>query len=75
MYTLWHASLSLRSKSEAKSLLTYGGHHECVFFAQIQILDSDLGHGRSETCATLWHTFDVLDYTNMLIEEGIIKYP
>ena len=52
-------------------------HSRGCFFAQTQISDSDSdsGHGCSEACAAVGHTFDVLDYTNMLIEEGTIKYP
>ena len=32
-------------------------------------------HGHSESCATAWHTFDLADDTNMLMDEGITKYP
>ena len=52
----------------------HSGKYQCYdegVFAQTQTW----GHGHSGTCAVVQHTFDLLDYTNMLIDEGTMEYP
>ena len=48
-------------------------NREC-FFAQTQTQIQTWGRGRSEASDAAWHTFDLLDYTNMLIHEGTMEY-
>ena len=48
---------------------------EGVFLLRLRSQTQTQGRGRSEARAAVWHAFDVLDYTNMLIKEGTIEYP
>ena len=44
-----------------------------VFFAQTQT--QTWGRGRSEAHTAVWHMFDLVDDTNMLMDKGIREYP
>ena len=82
MFTLWHVTLNLSLKSEFEGNCSSTALYITAleFFWCFQSQDTFLlrpqsqtqtwEHGHSEACAVVQHTFDLLDYTNMLINQG-----